>query len=93
MENFKQIGQKTPQLLHFHFLMPCRIAFVTSYLSENEAENLQNGDVHLAQIPDVGMEYLEPFGALRSVSDGLFFALFMLFHLSLTFSFLTRVSL
>ena len=25
---------------------------MTSYLRENEAENLQNGDVHLAQIPD-----------------------------------------
>ena len=40
---------------------------MTSYLSENEAENLQNGDVHLAQIPDFEVEYLEPFGALRSV--------------------------
>ena len=35
------------------------IAAVTSYLSENEAENLQNGDVHIAQIPDFDMEYLE----------------------------------
>ena len=25
---------------------------MTSYLCENEAENLQNGDFHLAQIPD-----------------------------------------
>ena len=30
-----------------------------SYLSENEAENLQNGEAHLAQIPDFEMEYLE----------------------------------
>ena len=30
-----------------------------SYFRENEAENLQNGDVHLAQIPDFGMGYLE----------------------------------
>ena len=30
-----------------------------SYLSENETENLQNGDVHLARIPDFEMEYLE----------------------------------
>ena len=30
-----------------------------SYLCENEAENLQNGDVNLAQIPDFGMGYLE----------------------------------
>ena len=32
---------------------------MTSYLLENEAENLQNGDVHLAQIPNFEMEYLE----------------------------------
>ena len=32
---------------------------MTSYLSENEAKNLQNGDVHLAQIADFGMGYLE----------------------------------
>ena len=25
----------------------------------NEAENLQNGDFHLAEIPDFGMKYLE----------------------------------
>ena len=30
-----------------------------SYLSESEAENLQNGDVHLAQIHEFEMEYLE----------------------------------
>ena len=32
---------------------------MTSYLSENEAENQQNGDVHLAQIPAFEMGYLE----------------------------------
>ena len=32
---------------------------MTSYLCENEAENLQNSDVHLAQIPDFGMGNLE----------------------------------
>ena len=58
---------------------------MTSYLSENEAENLQNGDVHLAQTPDFEMEYKrEPFGALRSVMAR-FFAFFTLFHLSSTF--------
>ena len=31
----------------------------TSYLSENEAKNLQNGDVHLAQFPGFDMRYLE----------------------------------
>ena len=43
----------------FIFPMSCSIASVTSYLSENEAKNLQNGDVHIAQIPDFEMEYLE----------------------------------
>ena len=48
--------------------MSCSIASVTSYLSENEAKNLQNGDVHIAQIPDFEMEYLENhFGGLRLV--------------------------
>ena len=37
----------------------CRIASVTSYLCENEAENLQNGDFHLAQISEFRMRYLE----------------------------------
>ena len=32
---------------------------MTSYLSENKAKNLQNGDVYLAQVPEFGMEYLE----------------------------------
>ena len=32
---------------------------MTSYLSENEAENVLNGNVHLAQIPDFEMGYLE----------------------------------
>ena len=32
---------------------------MTSYLSESEAKNLQNGDVHIAQIPDFEMEYLQ----------------------------------
>ena len=40
--------------------MSCRIASVTSYLSEkNDARNPQNGDLHLAQIADIGMGYLE----------------------------------
>ena len=32
---------------------------MTSYLNENEAKNLQNGDVHVAQIADFEMGYLE----------------------------------
>ena len=39
--------------------MSWSIASVTSYLSENEAKNLQNGDVHIAQIHDFEIEYLE----------------------------------
>ena len=39
--------------------MSSSIAFVTSYLSGIEAKNLQNGDVHIAQIPDFEMEYPE----------------------------------
>ena len=43
----------------FIFPMSCSIASVTSYLSENEAKNLQNGVVHIAQIADFEIEYLE----------------------------------
>ena len=57
--NFKQIEQKIPDISHFHFFMSSRIASVMSYLSENLAENLQNGVVHLGQIPDVEVLYLE----------------------------------
>ena len=32
---------------------------MTSYLSKNEAENLQNGDIHLSQIPEFEIGYLE----------------------------------
>ena len=32
---------------------------MTSFLNENEAKNLQNGNVHVAQIPDFEMGYLE----------------------------------
>ena len=32
---------------------------MTSYLGDNEAKNPQNGDVHLAQIPDFDTGYLE----------------------------------
>ena len=32
---------------------------MTSYLGGIEAKNVQNGDVHIAQIPDFEMEYLE----------------------------------
>ena len=32
---------------------------MTSYLSEREAKNLQNGDVHVTQIPDFEIGYLK----------------------------------
>ena len=44
---------------NFIFLLSCSIVSVTLYLSENEAENPQNDDAHLAQIPDFELEYLE----------------------------------
>ena len=59
MQNLKQTKQKTYEILYFHLLISCRTASVTSYLCENEAKNLQNGDTHLAQIPDFEMGYLE----------------------------------
>ena len=56
LQNLQQIKQKTAEILHFHFFI---VLSVTSYLYENEAENLQYGDVHFAQILDFGMGYLE----------------------------------
>ena len=66
-------------MLHFHFFsLSCRIASVTSYLKENEAENPQGGNVHFAQIADSRTILC------TEVSDGSFFAFSPLFHLSLT---------
>ena len=60
IQNFKQIEQKTPEILQFYFFsLSCRIASVTLYFCQNEARNLQNGDFHLSQIPDFKMWYLE----------------------------------
>ena len=59
MQNFKQLEQKIAEMLHSHFFIILPDCVWTSYLRENEAENLQNGDVHLAQIPDFRMGYLE----------------------------------
>ena len=52
------------------------IASVTSYLSENEAKNLQNGDVHIAQISDFEMEYLEN----HLANWGRWWLVFCIFH-------------
>ena len=56
--------------------MSCSIASVTSYLSENEAKNLQNGDVHIAQIPDFEMENISRTIGRIEVGDGSFFCIF-----------------
>ena len=82
MQSFKQIKQHTPEILHFHFfivLQHCARDIILK--SENEAENLQNGDVH----PDFEMEYLEKHLANWGQRWLVFFAFFMLFHFSLTF--------
>ena len=60
------------------------IVSVTSYFCDNEAENLQNVDLHLPQILDFGMGYLKNHWHIN-VSGGLFFASFKLFHLNLTY--------
>ena len=66
LENFKQIEQKIPEILHFHFFIVLQDASVTSYLIENDANNLQKVDIHLAQIAEFRMSQ-ESFGALRSM--------------------------
>ena len=43
----------------FIFSMSCSIASLTSYLSGIEVKNLQNGDLHIGQIPDFEMKYLK----------------------------------
>ena len=60
MQSFKQIKQHTPEIMHFHFFIVVQLCTRDIILkSENEADNLQNGDDHPAQIPDLKMEYLE----------------------------------
>ena len=59
MQNFKQIEQKTPEILHSHFFNVLQDCVGDVILSENEAKNLQYGDIHLAQIPNFEMGYLE----------------------------------
>ena len=92
LQSFKQIKQKAPEILHFHFLLSCSIASVTSYLSENETENLQNGDVYLAQIPDFEMEYLENHLAIEAGDGWGFFCICHALSFGLNF-FSTGVSL
>ena len=49
LQNFKPIEHNTSEILHF--------IFSWSYLNENEAKNLHNGDVDLAQIPNFKMYF------------------------------------
>ena len=58
---------------------------MTSYLSQNEAKNLQNSDVHIAQIPDLEMEYLRTIWRME-VGDGSFFRIFHALACELNFS-------
>ena len=54
---------------------------MTSYSNENEAKNLQNGDVHLYQIADLGMGISRTIWCIE-VNDDSFFCIFTNFHLS-----------
>ena len=69
LQSFKQIIQQSSEILHFSFFsFSYSIGSVMSYLSKNDAENLQNGKVHLAQIPEFEMKYIENhLGTLRLV--------------------------
>ena len=72
--------------------MYCSIASVTSYLSGSEAKNLQNGDVHIAQIRDFEMKYLEIIWRIE-VGDGSFFCIFRALSFELNFFFDRRFPL
>ena len=56
-----------------------------SYFIEKGAKNLQNSDVHIAQIPDFEMEYLENHLAHWGRWWFVVLHFFTLFYLSLTF--------
>ena len=55
---------------------------MTPDLSENETGNLQNGDVHLAQIPDFDISITI---WLNEVSDGSFLGIFQALSFELNF--------
>ena len=60
----------------------CRIASVTSCLSENEAEKLQNDD---AQIPYFDMDISKTFSRIEDGDGSYFLAFSTLFDSSLSF--------
>ena len=59
---------------------------MTSYLNENEAENLQNGDVHFAQISDLKWKISRTFWRIE-VSEVSFFFIFHALSFEVTFFF------
>ena len=84
-QNFQQIEQKNPEILHFHFFIflqdcVCDVIFMWEWGWKPSKWRL----------PSCSNSWLsneisrEPFGALRSASAH-FFAFFALFHLSLTY--------
>ena len=70
LQNFKQVKRKTPEVLHFRFPVSCRIASVTSYLSETRLKIYKTATSILLKF---------------EVSDGSFFGIFTLFHFELNF--------
>ena len=68
----------------FIFSISCSIASVTSYFIEKEAKNLQNGDVHIAQIPDFEMNILRTIWRIE-VGDGSLFCIFDALSFELNF--------
>ena len=65
---------------------------MTSYLSENATEILQNGDVHLTQIPDFEMEISRTIWRIE-VGDGSFLCIFHTLSFELNFFFDRRFPL
>ena len=65
---------------------------MSSYFIE-EAKSLQNGDVHIAQIPDFEMEYISRNIWRIEVGDGSLFCIFHALSFELNFFFSTGGSL
>ena len=87
MQTLKQIERKTPEILHFYFLLSCSVASVISYtyLSENEAKNLQNGDLHLLlKFLNLKSDMSRTIWSAE-ITDGLLLFNFSIFQLSLTY--------
>ena len=57
---------------------------MTPYLSQNEAKNLQNGDVHIAEIPDLKWNISRTIWRIE-VCDGSFFCIFHALSCELNF--------